>query len=241
MDSVPAQVAEMPNLFLLSFINTQLQSFDLDLSSHKLIMVLSVANTGLKDLPEALLHLPTSLRALYIIGCGAKVLPDSIGTAWSRVQALYLQEFDFETFPTPILKLEQLLELSLQNSPGITTLPSEIQSLGNLKSIQMDGCSLKHLPAEITTLTRLKIATFGGNQLESVPWSDQIVHNWHLTRGNTLFLQGNPVCDKLGPNAIIACSSGCSATCPPTIYNNRRCNFGCNSASCDWDGGDCSA
>ena len=102
----------------------------------------------------------------------------------------------------------------------------------------MDGCNLKQLPNEITTLVQLKVATFGGNQIESVSWSDQIVRDWHLVSESVLFLQGNPVCDVLGQN-IFPSSSGCSATCPSTIYKNRICNSGCNSAVCDWDGGDC--
>ena len=238
LESIPPEVATMPNLFVLRVRNTLFESFDLDFSSCHSLMYLTMIQTGLPGIPETLKHPAVNLRHIYITDIPIKELPDWISTAWTNVRLVSFENFEFESFPKQLLSISDLSMLRLIKIPGITNLPSEIGTLQNLKSIEMDGCSLKQLPVEITTLPQLKVASFGGNQLESVPWSNQIVRDWQLKRGNVMFLQGNPVCDDLGQD-IAPCSSGCSDTCPPTVYCNRVCNVGCNSASCDWDGGDC--
>ena len=76
LESIPQQVAEMSNLFLLKLHKVKFESFDLDLSSHESLYVLVLAEAGLKILPETLQYLPKCLRGLYIIESDVKVLPD---------------------------------------------------------------------------------------------------------------------------------------------------------------------
>ena len=66
LKSIPQQVATMPNIFVLSFRNMLLETFDLDLRSFHSIKYLTFIKTGLTDIPEALQHLPMNLRNIYI-------------------------------------------------------------------------------------------------------------------------------------------------------------------------------
>ena len=238
LESLPPKVTTMPKLFLLSLRRMPLRYLDLDFHSCESLMYMLFYQLALPAIPESLQHLPSSVKSIVFIEMDIQELPDWISTAWINLGILSFENLKLERFPIQLVSLTNLYLLRLSGNSGITTLPPEIGALENLKTIAMDDCNLKQLPIEITTLVRLKIASFGGNQLESPPWSDKVIRDWHLTKGKILFLQGNPVCDVLGHD-VISCSSGCSATCPPTVYSNRICNPGCNSAVCDWDGGDC--
>lgn len=237
LESVPQEVATMPEMVLLSFRQTTLGSFDIDLSPCNTLWALNLFNSELSHFPEALHRLPKTMRTIAISQLSVNTLPSWVSTSWTNLRKLYMNDVAFDTFPSQILQLQDLRVLRLYNIPGITNLPTEIENLRHLVQLEIIACSLTELPSEITTL-ELQTATFSGNQLVSVPWSRKTIQDWNSKPGYHLFLRGNPVCQDLGQD-IDPCSSGCSDTCPPTLYRNGICDSGCNSAICDWDGGDC--
>jgi hypothetical protein len=72
------------------------------------------------------------------------------------------------SLPTEITHLTNLRTLNLRNAQ-LNRLPTEVIQLANLRSLNLGGNQLSNLPTEVTRLTNLRTLYLGGNQLSSLP------------------------------------------------------------------------
>jgi Leucine-rich repeat (LRR) protein len=150
LKQVPAEVLKLGKLETLQLsnnaINTSSASFKANISASRLIDLkrLDLEGNRMKDVPEGVLQLP-------------------------KLETLCLSNNVIKLIPRGIVKLSSVLvELEL-NKNFLQTLPEEIGSLKNLRSLHVAHNVLRELPEAIGTLPLLTTLWLEHNRLATLP------------------------------------------------------------------------
>lgn len=130
---------------------------------------LDLRGNGLTELPSSMAQL-RNLRSLNIESNDLRHLP-----RWmTQLNLTYLcaSTNPFDGFPAVLFEMDRLQNLDLYRC-GLTSIPSDIRSMGSLASLNIGANELRDLPDELIDLDQLETlklgGSFGGNPLERVP------------------------------------------------------------------------
>lgn len=141
--------------------------------------------SGYKGKAEPLLKGKTSLRTLYLSGCGLKRFPPQI-LEMKDLLILDLSDNEITAIPESIEKLSELRALSLSYNP-LTAIPSSLRQLKNLAALE---CIVYGLPeAEYQKLLQLpvenNIQSYLGILIDNTP-AGRTCSRAKLTQGSRL-------------------------------------------------------
>jgi len=94
--------------------------------------------------------------------------PASVFTLWPNVQILDLTHNTITSLPSEIMQLTQLKQLLL-NDNKLLSIPIEIGQLTALTSLDLEGNFIESLPNEIGSLTQVRELNLRNNRLRSLP------------------------------------------------------------------------
>ena len=161
----------------------------------------------------------------------------------------YLALSNNQLTQSPSLDKTKVERLHMSNNQ-LTLIPAAMNRLSNLKYFDVSGNDIQSLDTLMTTVEAA---------------GDSVKGPFLKGRNETLLLlAGNPVCANgnfgqmstgsggvLGAQWFASCQSRCSSTCAKSIpwnparvsgsRGNGRCQLGCNTTACSYDGGDCLA
>lgn len=202
IETIPPAMSKMRNIVFLEFKSCDLKTLDVSFESWDSILHIFLTENKMEVVPETLKFPPKHLASLVLTGKYIESTPEWITTSWQTLTYLEIG-MALKEFPVEILQLQRLTGLNfVLNSNGtIASVPSEIESLNQLRILKLSDCRLKSLPQEITNLASLYQVRLAHNQLETIPWSlDQI---------NTRFitLLGNPICQQPEYATLKACKA----------------------------------
>ena len=129
-------------------------------------------------------------------------------------------------------KFPTLLDLYLNDNP-LKMFPSESLKT-SLTHLGIRDCNLKSLPSYLSQFKELRYLDARDNNISMVGNDLK-----HLLETNDVesYFSGNPVCNM---DDSLDCKPLCSKTCwSRKVSNDGICDVDCNSASCGFDGGDC--
>jgi Leucine-rich repeat (LRR) protein len=87
----------------------------------------------------------------------------------SSLRKLIIRKSDLQRLPNAIGSLTSLTELTITDSPHLSTLPDTIGDLGNLQVMEFSHCGLTHLPPYMGRLYNLIALDLSYNQIAHVP------------------------------------------------------------------------
>lgn len=85
-----------------------------------------------------------------------------------KITAINLSDLDLKEFPKAILKLEDLITLSLRNN-YLKMIPEDINKLSSLKELWLESNEITHLANSICEMTALEKLWIGGNKIHTLP------------------------------------------------------------------------
>lgn len=120
-------------------------------------------------LPEDVSPL-TSLSCLTLVGAATAQMPESLGRL-PNLESLVLQcDNQPVALPDSLSRLQRLRKLHLADSPlGNNPFPEVIFQLTSLEMLHLTGCSLTTLPSELCNLVQLRHLRLERNELEELP------------------------------------------------------------------------
>ena len=159
----------------------------------------------------------------------------------------YLALANNQLTQSPSLDNKTKVERLYLSNNHLTLLPAAMNLWSNLKFLDVSGNDIQSLD---TLMTPVEAA---GGSVKGPPLKGR--------NETLLLLVGNPVCVNgnfgsggvrvLGAQWFASCQSQCSSTCADSIpwkparipdsRGNGRCQLGCNTTACSYDGGDCLA
>jgi len=114
----------------------------------------------------------------YRLGCNELILDEvnynfegleKIISMFPNIDSLSIQYANITTIPSNISTLTNLKKLFAGDS-AIESIPPEIGQCVNLEEVYLAGCRLTSIPSEICNLVKLKILYVDWNDLESIPF-----------------------------------------------------------------------
>ena len=205
--SVPSGMWSLPELF------------DFDLSSNEIGHTFSRATLSLPNLHfltldnNSVVALPRSFHAINI--------PNLVtfGISGNNIQHL----------PEDIGSFKATLEEVFAARTNLTSLPSTMQDLTRLKTLDVRNNSLFSLPAWIPGLNNLMMQTgsftVSGNPLCSNGWVSSEACP--------------PILQRVLEGGTTGCTPQCSDYCSVLQFENYGCDYECFSAECQFDNGQC--
>eukprot|EP00833_Pecoramyces_ruminatium_P014079 jgi/Orpsp1_1/1188111/evm.model.d7180000062511.1 len=104
------------------------------------------------------------------------ILPMNINLNCS-IEKIYLRDNFITTFPSQLLKLPNLKELDLSNN-NLNSIPyGLINSLPNLKNLHLESNKITELPSQIFNLKNLKYIGLEGNNIHEIPETINTLNN----------------------------------------------------------------
>ncbi|KAL9382608.1 hypothetical protein Peur_025643 [Populus x canadensis] len=168
---LPSSIQFLTRLEMLDMSGcSKLESFPEITVPMKYLGHLDLSETGIKEIPSISFKHMTSLKILKLDGTPLKELPSSIQFL-TRLEKLDMSGCSkLESFPEITVPMESLVELNLSKT-GIKEIPSiSFKHMTSLKILKLDGTPLKELPSSIQFLTRLQSLDMSGcSKLESFP------------------------------------------------------------------------
>jgi len=104
------------------------------------------------------------------------------------VKKLKLSNDNLDSFPLEILSLHSTLEiLDLSNNPNLTSLPTSISRLHNLKIAFFSDCSFKTFPSQLALCRSLEMVAFKNNGMTTIA-EDSLPRKlrWLILTGNKI-------------------------------------------------------
>ncbi|CAI0540597.1 unnamed protein product [Linum tenue] len=149
----------------------------------------------IESLPE-ISQSVAGLSELYIEGCrNLKSFPTGINNLKS-LQYLCFLDTDIESLPSPIVELDQLLDLDLRSNKSLEFIPSNIHKLVKLSHLSLKGCSsIKYLPELPPNLLTLEVS--GCTLLQALPC------NIGKLRWKQLYFEDCPQLDMYLPQEVV--------------------------------------
>ena len=157
-----------------------------DLETLSDIDGLSVINTGLKEIPEAIGSCP-KLRALAIVNNPVTTVPDAVSNL-KDLRVLHLRGNRIERIDTPLKGLEKLADVDFSDNPLTAIGEGVFAATQPINNLQLEGTRLAALPAVIGQISLLRGLNLAGCQFTSVPAAAK-----NNARLRTLRLSGNPM------------------------------------------------
>ena len=227
---LPSSASKLKHLLWLRLIATNITEIP-NPSQWTSLTKLIIAQSKLHVLPENIGSLDM-LRILDISNNLVQKLPDSIGSL-KNLEWLYIYGNKISELPDSITNLKSVSIVFAYNNT-LSKLPENIGNMRELKNLDIRDNSLKELPASLSNLKNLA--------------------DFYVSR--------NPLCPdyKFPSNldeTVGLCKEQCSVGCQNKWQRDRYCddnehvyeitdkfappkaNSGCNTAACNYDGGDC--
>ena len=142
LEEFPEFVSKMINLQEIHFAHNIIKNIPSWINTLKKLQVLDLYNNSLKN--------------LYTL--------EQI----SKIRILNIGGNRFFTFPSEILRMNQLEELYMRNV-HLRSLPEEISELKKLQVLDIYDNSLSNLPAGLKKLVKLRTLNFGMNKFRAIP------------------------------------------------------------------------
>ncbi|GFR46878.1 hypothetical protein Agub_g8519 [Astrephomene gubernaculifera] len=151
------------------------------------LRVLDASNNRLQQLPSFVATL-TALQRLVLAGNQLTIAPPPEACAnLSSLKVLVLDDNLLSELPAEVGRLGRLERLSLRNN-RLRSLPDSLGALGALQSLAVSANQLASLPEQLGECGRLEELDAQGNELESIPASLE-----RLKRLKTLQLDNNRI------------------------------------------------
>lgn len=220
---------------------------------------LEIRYNSISEVPAGLARL-TQLTWLLLEGNPLiSPLPFSQGQLTS-LRNLDLGDTGIVSTPPFIAQLTRLTSLQLfRNSLMLSSVPQFVSQLTELDQLYLDNCGLTTIPPSVLAMSSLRL-NLEGNNISFATMSALLstvgsAANPTNPPTSLLLLGNNPACVDgggfppwVGPWKI-KCEPECAASpCTDTGTEERSsflsdggCDRGCDTASCQWDGGDCQA
>jgi len=255
LEELPDNIGEkQANLVEIAIIRNPLKRLPNSASKLKQLLRLYLISTNITEIPNPAQW--TSLISLIVRLSKLRILPENIGLL-QMLTWLDLRHNLIQKLPDSIGSLENLRELSVSHN-SISELPDAITALKSLQYIYGVNITLSKLPNNIGNMKALAEIDVRNNLLKELPAS---VSN--LKNIAEFYVARNPLCPdhKFPSNLVEAeglCEEQCSVGCQNSWKGNGWCddtefgheysdgyippkaNAGCNTANCNYDGGDCS-
>jgi len=108
------------------------------------VIALAVHNPNLKQLPEQFYFMP-NLRILELANIPIQELPDNLNDL-KQLKSLSIRNTFIKALPANLSELKNLTSLILVDNPNLTTLPSFISTLPNLKTLRISKNLIASVP-----------------------------------------------------------------------------------------------
>lgn len=171
-------------------MNQTFTSIEAGLEQPQLVSSLQLSRQRLETLPTSIGAF-TNLAMLNLWLNNLTSLPDEIAHL-HYLLTIDISNNNFLTFPN-ILFSESLKNLKNINARflQLEVLPSDIQKIRKLESLDLTGNKLTSLPEEIGNLEHLSMLRLNQNQLQTLPKSLQ-----HCKKLKVLHIHNNPIVSK---------------------------------------------
>ncbi|RLN94526.1 hypothetical protein BBJ28_00006623 [Nothophytophthora sp. Chile5] len=197
---MPPSIRELPSILGIELWNVTLVDWGLSAAlsaeKHPVLAFLVFAHVSMTAIPVGILQspLPERLTDFEFSHTNLTTLPEEATESWTHVELLYLEHSQIRTFPSALMQLPVLSELSLIDNP-IEALPGEI--LTTATSIEYYDLAfsrnpLMRLPDEANEGANINFLALEGTQLVALPV-------WIATNVNEVVSLGDsPICDDGG-------------------------------------------
>ena len=226
IQSLPQEMNALVHLEGLHLTFLNLTSFDVKIRQMKGLLYLDLNSNPLGQIPSVLYDLPPLLFTLVLSNTSLSSLPEEALENWK--DQLIVLSLDYNpqltTFPMALLQFQRLASLDLSRT-GMTYLPANFTLLQSLVEFEMSSCQLKTLPA-LDQLPLLGLLNLANNSLDHPPLLPRppetfLMLEWSL----------NPFCALEMHRDTIACTPPtCSPDCSRQSWAKHYCPLGC--ASC---------
>ncbi len=159
LTELPDTFHNMTHLTELSVANNQLSTLPPSLMHAEMLETLSVNGNRMSSLPSVIGSLPRLKHLDYEQGCQVISPPNNI---MARGRTAILE------FLASIFYSQRTLRLDLAGM-GLTTIPSEVLTLTNLRRLALDRNLLKSLPPGIGEMCALEELTLSDNAIQELP------------------------------------------------------------------------
>ncbi len=242
------------NLVSISIFRNALKRLPSSASKLKQLLWLRLVATNISEIPNPSRW--TSLTKLIITQSKVRVLPENIGSL-DMLIILDISNNLVQKLPDSIGSLKNLEYLKIYGN-NISELPDSITNLKSVSTMYAHSNTLSKLPENIGDMRELKNIDMSDNSLKELPASMSNLKNLA-----DFYVARNPLCPhyKFPSNLDETeglCKEQCSVGCQNKWQRDRFCddndlvyeytgkfappkaNSGCNTAACNYDGGDCS-
>jgi len=202
---MPPTIVEFPFLMGVELWNSTLVSWGeeaaLSAQLHPMMLFLVFAFVNMSGLPQGILQppLPIQLTDIELSHTNITVLPDQVAQSWANVELVYVEHSELNPFPSVLLRLPVLSELSLIDNK-FESMPAD--SLLAAASTYFSDLALSQNPLQTLPEARnrdfdVSYLALEYTQLTELPaWVSSQV-------GDSVSLGGSPVCDSDSPELAL--------------------------------------
>ncbi|KUF81470.1 hypothetical protein AM588_10000264 [Phytophthora nicotianae] len=195
---MPESIREFPLLMGIELWNTTIvrwgEESALSAELHPVMLFMIMSYVNMTEVPTGILPLPSPARLtdLEFSHTNLTALPDSVADSWSMVEILYLEHSLFEQFPSVVMKIPVLSELSLIDNK-IESMPGD--SLVTAAStyfydLALSRNPLQELPDARSETFEVSLLSLEFTQITELP-------SWVYTSIlESVSLGGSPMCEE---------------------------------------------